>query len=56
MSSRLKRVPYYFLREDKEDGGIFEDGYELKMVETGIEIEGYEDGVFISIRIPDKVP
>ena len=43
------------LRED-EDGDIFEDGSELKLVETGIHIEGYEDGTFISLRIPDKVP
>ncbi len=52
--SELKRIPYWVLREDKEDGDIFEDGSEMKLVETGIVIEGYENGAFISLRVPDK--
>ncbi len=52
--SELKRIPYWILREDTEDGDIFNDGPELKLVETGINIEGYENGTFISLRVPDK--
>jgi len=50
--SELKRIPYWVFREG--DGDIFEDGRELKLVETGVKIEGYENGSFISFRIPDK--
>lgn len=51
--SELKRIPYWVFRED-EEGGILEDGVELRLVETGIVIEGYENESFISLRIPDK--
>ncbi len=51
--SELKKIPYWILRED-EDGDILEDGRELEIVERGIRIEGYENGTFISMRVPDK--